>query len=171
MNAAGEAYGQVSLARLLPLRAVTGELRAVPQSGRWSVTKTCMDAGSEGCPFPEGVPGMPQARAGRPDQTAGSAAPHRDTAPRDVMVFPQLTRASGLSTSESRKPSCCVADNLDTSRADLQPAPPRRLVRRPRCQACHRRSPVNAALPHRERTREGWHQPARGGCRTLPTGV
>ena len=35
MNAAGEAYGQVSLARLLPLRAVTGELRAVPQSGRF----------------------------------------------------------------------------------------------------------------------------------------
>ena len=33
MNAAGEAYGQVSLARLLPLRAVTGELRAVPLSG------------------------------------------------------------------------------------------------------------------------------------------
>jgi len=32
VNAAGEAYGQVSLARLLPLRAVTGELRAVPHT-------------------------------------------------------------------------------------------------------------------------------------------
>jgi len=67
---------------------------SVPQSGRWSVTKTGIDPRVRGLPIPEDVLGMSLARAGRPDQTAESVAPHRDTAPRDVMLFPQLTRAS-----------------------------------------------------------------------------